>query len=120
MTDDSSRGPNRREFLVVGGAAAASLAFVASTGMSAAATGCTDGSCSTTTVWMLEPDWGYAWGPHAKTRLISRASRGAAANRVARTEADALDMNLHRCSFAPAVAVSVCAPRGGRVRSLLR
>ena len=64
-------------------------------------------AATTVTVWRLDPDWGYPRGPHGKTRLRSRASRNAAAHRYARTEADAVAMNLHRCSFAPAVPVEV-------------
>ena len=77
----------------------------------ASTTDCSAGACATTTVWMLDRDWGYPRGPHAKTRLVSRASRAAAANRIARTEADTLDMNLHLCSWAPAVAVQLSATR---------
>lgn len=62
----------------------------------------------TLTVWKLAADWREPRGPHGKTALESRASRNAAANRYARTERDALDMNLHRCSWAPAVPVAVC------------
>jgi hypothetical protein len=61
----------------------------------------------TMTVWRLDPDWGYPRGPHGKTRLVSRASRTAARHRYALSERDALDMNLHLCSFAPAVAIEV-------------
>lgn len=60
-------------------------------------------------MWQLDPDWGYPRGPHAKTRLVSNASRRAAQNRIALSEEDALEMNLHLCSFAPAVAHTVCA-----------
>ncbi len=58
-------------------------------------------------VWRLDADWGYPRGPHAKTRLRSAASRNAAAHRFALTESDALAMNLHKCSFAPAFSVEV-------------
>ncbi len=112
MSTRTRRGPDRRQFLVAGAASIAAIASVDFFSASAhAATTCGAGSCTTTTVWMLDPDWGYARGPHGKTRLVSAASRRAAANRVARTEAEALDMNLHQCSFAPAVAVDVCAAR---------
>jgi len=67
---------------------------------------CTD-RCETMTVWRLDADWGYPRGPHGKTKLTSKASRTAAANRWALTEQDALDMNLHLCSWAPAIAVQV-------------
>ncbi len=60
---------------------------------------------------MLDPDWGYPRGPHAKTHLVSRASRTAATNRIVRSEEDALDTNLHRCSWAPAVQVPACSTR---------
>lgn len=59
------------------------------------------------TVWRLSSDWGYPRGPHGKTRLESKASLNAAKNRWALTEQDALDMNLHLCSWAPAEAVEV-------------
>lgn len=61
----------------------------------------------TTTVWQLATEWTTPRGPHGKTRLVSRASRQAATHRVARSEADALAMNLHPCSWAPAVPVVV-------------
>ena len=119
-TPELSGIPNatsRRTFLVLSAATATTVALVdfAGVGSSAAATGpCASGDCSTTTLWMLDPDWGYPRGPHAKTRLVSRASRAAVANRMARTEADALSMNLHKCSFAPAVGVPVCTSRADR------
>jgi len=59
------------------------------------------------TVWKLDPDWGTPRGPHGKTELHSRASRAAARHRYALTEGDAEAMNLHKCSFAPAVPLSV-------------
>ena len=59
------------------------------------------------TAWRLDPDWGFARGPNNKTRLFSNASRQAAAHRWAIAEADALDMNLHLGSWAPAVQVLV-------------
>ena len=52
-------------------------------------------------VYMLDADWGYPRSPHAKTRLVSAVSRGAAASRIALSPQDALTMNLHLCSFAP-------------------
>jgi hypothetical protein len=61
------------------------------------------------TVWHLETDWAQPRGPHAKTRLVSRSSRRAAQHRYALTEADALAMNLHLCSWAPAAATEVCS-----------
>lgn len=64
--------------------------------------------CPTMTVWHLETDWAQPRGPHGKTRLVSRASRRAAQHRYALTEQDALDMNLHLCSYAPATQVEVC------------
>lgn len=63
----------------------------------------------TRTVWRLDPDWGYPRGPHGKTRLNSRASRSAAQHRYALTRQDAERMNLHLCSFAPAIPVVVDA-----------
>jgi hypothetical protein len=66
-------------------------------------------STATMTVWTLSPDWGTPRGPHGKMRLHSNASRRAAANRYALTRADAEAMNLHKCSFAPAVPVTVDA-----------
>ena len=96
----TATGIARRRVLIGSGAAgaAAAVAVVGATPVAAA---------TTVTVWRLDPDWGYPRGPHGKTRLRSRASRNAAAHRYARTEADALAMNLHRCSFAPAVPVEV-------------
>jgi hypothetical protein len=61
----------------------------------------------TMTVWRLASDWGYPRGPNGKTRLVSRASRNAASHRYALSERDALDMNLHLCSCAPASALVV-------------
>jgi TAT (twin-arginine translocation) pathway signal sequence len=104
---------SRRQFLKFGGATAAAVALVdvASTRPSGAATNGCSGTCTTTTVWMLAADWGYPRGPGGKTHLVSRASRNAAANRLARTQQDALDMNLHKCSYAPAIGVEVCQAR---------
>lgn len=58
-------------------------------------------------VWHLQTDWGFPRGPHGKTKLKSKASKIAAKHRWALTEQDALDMNLHLCSWAPAVPVLV-------------
>jgi hypothetical protein len=58
-------------------------------------------------VFQLDPDWGTPRGPHGKLRLVSRASRRAATNRIALSSDDALAMNLHPCSFAPARALTV-------------
>jgi hypothetical protein len=104
--------PSRRQFLALGGAVAVAAACydaVPSSALAATSSGCSGDACSTGTAWILDPAWGYARGPHAKTRLVSGASRAAAANRIARTEADALNMNLHQCSWAPAIPTSVCA-----------
>jgi hypothetical protein len=60
------------------------------------------------TVWHLETDWTPGRGPHDKTRLISRSSRRAAQHRYALSHPDALDMNLHLCSYAPASKTVVC------------
>jgi hypothetical protein len=65
------------------------------------------GATPTAVVWQLDPDWGYPRGPHGKTRLRSNAARQAAAHRYALTQADAEAMNLHKCSFAPPVAVPI-------------
>ncbi len=62
-------------------------------------------------VWKLNADWGYPRGPHGKTRLRSAASRNAAKYRYALSEPDAIAMNLHRCSYAPAVAITVTRSR---------
>jgi hypothetical protein len=104
--------PSRRQFLAFAGAVAVATACsdaVPSSALAATSSGCSGDACSTGTAWILDPAWGYARGPHAKTRLVSGASRAAAANRIARTEADALNMNLHQCSWAPAIPTSVCA-----------
>lgn len=95
---------SRRSLFKKAGAAAGVgvVALSMGTSYAAAANG------ETMTVWRLDPDWGYPRGPHGKTRLRSRASLNAAAHRYALTEQDALDMNLHLCSFAPAVPVEVC------------
>jgi hypothetical protein len=69
----------------------------------------TCGPCPTMTVWHLETDWTPGRGPYGKTRLISRASRRAAQHRYAFSHPDALDMNLHLCSYAPASATEVCS-----------
>jgi hypothetical protein len=114
VRDEPTRTRSRREFLVLGGGtvAAVTLADLGSMrGSGAATTGCSGVACTTTKVWMLDPDWGYARGPSGKTRLVSRASRLGAANRIARTQPEALDMNLHKCSYAPAISVDVCKVR---------
>lgn len=61
----------------------------------------------TLVVWKLDPDWGYPRGPHGKTRLRSASSRTAAKYRYALSESDAVAMNLHKCSYAPAVPITV-------------
>lgn len=86
--------------------AAGALTSAAVVHQSAGVAGAAD---TTMTVWKLESDWGRPRGPHGKTRLRSKASRRAAAHRYALTRADAEAMNLHKCSFAPAVAVTVDA-----------
>lgn len=105
---------SRRKFLV--GAATTTVALGSMQAVASAqnadvtdqgATHICDGECGTMTAWRLDPDWGYPRGPHGKTRLESKASRNAAKNRWALTEQDALDMNLHLCSWAPAVPVEV-------------
>lgn len=98
---ERTRQVGRRHFLCWSLTTTA-VAMVAHSPVAGAAT-----DCATTEVFMLDADWGYPRGPHAKTRLVSRASREAAANRVALTEADADAMNLHLCSFAPPRAVTV-------------
>ena len=98
--------PITRRHLIQAGAAMAGLAVVGLPGRAGAAT-C--GPCPRMTVWHLETDWAQPRGPHAKTRLVSRASRRAAQHRYALTEDDALAMNLHLCSWAPAAATEVCS-----------
>jgi hypothetical protein len=110
VSGPTSRRPTRRQFIAVG-AVTVTAASLDRFSLPAYAAGDALGSCPKTTVWMLDPDWGYLRGPHGKTRLVSRASRLAAENRVARTEQEALDMNLHKCSFAPAIPIEVCADR---------
>lgn len=65
------------------------------------------GGCESMTVWVLSPAWDTPRGPHGKTELKSKASLIAAKHRWALTETDALNMNLHKCSWAPAVPVQV-------------
>ena len=104
--------PSRRHFLAAGATTVAALALsnpLTAPAGAVTSSGCRAGSCATGTSWMLATDWTEPRGPHGKTRLESRASRTAAANRLARSEAEALDMNLHLCSWAPAVEVPVCA-----------
>lgn len=99
----------RRTFLIGAGAVGATVAIPVATASaqdSGSGGTCAD-DCETMTVWRLDPDWGYARGPHNKTKLESNASRQAAKNRWALTKRDALDMNLHKCSWAPAVPVEV-------------
>jgi hypothetical protein len=96
-------GLDRRRFLGVAGVGALSVFAGSVSKAQAASTG------QAVAVWQLDPDWGYPRGAHAKTRLVSRASRRAAQNRFALSEQEALDMNLHLCSFAPAVMRTVCA-----------
>lgn len=100
----------RRSFLAGIGAVGAAVAIPTAAANAFQGDGsghtCTD-KCETMTVWRLDADWGYARGPHGKTKLESKASLNAAKNRWALTEQDALDMNLHKCSWAPAVPVEV-------------
>lgn len=106
MVDLNRRAISRRHAVAGLGAAVA----VGAVGISTASrVGASPVSGATMTVWQLEPDWGYARGPHAKTRLVSRASRSAAAHRYALTQAQAELMNLHLCSSAPAVPLEVDA-----------
>lgn len=100
--DPSTEPTLRRRQLLAAGGSVGAAAFLAVGGRAGAATG-------TMTVWKLSPDWGTPRGPHGKTHLHSNASRRAAANRFALTRADAEAMNLHKCSFAPAVPVTVDA-----------
>lgn len=112
MVDATRRAVSRRQVLL--GAALTGLGLGLAGGLrrpSRAAAAACDGTCGTLTAWMLEPDWGHPRGPNGKTRLISRASRRAAAHRLARSAADAEDMNLHLCSFAPPRPVQVCEHR---------
>lgn len=108
MASSDPRRVDRRAFLalVSSGLVAGVLAAADPAGAAAATT---PERVPTRVVWQLATDWHPPRGPHGKTRLVSRASRRAATFRVARTEADALDMNLHPCSFAPAVPRTVCA-----------
>lgn len=94
----------RRHLLLgTGGVAALGLTLGATTDAGADA----DAAAGAMTVWRLDADWGAPRGPHGKTELHSRASRAAARHRYALTDRDALAMNLHKCSFAPAVPLSV-------------
>jgi hypothetical protein len=101
MSTDVAPGVGRRQFLGWGLVGTVTLA-AAGTGIAAAAL-----TPATMEVFQLEPDWGTPRGPHGKLRLLSTASRRAAANRIALNTDDALAMNLHPCSFAPARAVTV-------------
>jgi len=94
----------RREFLV--GSGVAGVAILSGPGSVVAAV--EKGNCEQLTVYKLSPDWGYPRGPNAKTKLRSRASITAAEHRYALTAADAEAMNLHLCSYAPAVPTEVC------------
>lgn len=85
------------------------MAGLAVVGLPGRANAATCGPCPRMTVWHLETDWAQPRGPHAKTRLVSRSSRRAAQHRYALTEADALAMNLHLCSWAPAASTEVCS-----------
>jgi len=105
-------GLGRRSFLGGLTATVATLATIATTMDAASAapvSSCTTG-CEIEdfmVVWRLDSNWGYPRGPHGKTKLNSNASRKAASYRWALTEQDAEDMNLHLCSYAPAVPVVV-------------
>lgn len=113
-TVDPRNHVSRRSF-VRGAAAAGSVVTAAVVGLAAPAAAQTSpptcgrgcGHDDLIVVWRLRSDWGTPRGPHNKTRLNSKASRNAAQYRWALTEQDALDMNLHKCSWAPAEAVSV-------------
>lgn len=94
------RGTSRRSFIAGAVGATVGLPLFGSTAAAQA------GGVNMT-AWRLDPDWGFARGPNNKTRLFSNASRQAAAHRWAIAEADALDMNLHLGSWAPAVQVLV-------------
>ncbi len=110
MVDVTRHTVSRRQVLV--GAALTGLGVAAGVFRPARSGAATcDGTCGTLTAWMLESDWGVPRGPNGKTRLRSRASRQAAAHRLARSAADAEHMNLHRCSFAPPRPVQVCEHR---------
>jgi len=63
--------------------------------------------CDTMVVYRLQSSWDLPRGPHGKTTLSSNASKTAAKHRWALTQNDALNMNLHKCSWAPAEAVVV-------------
>ncbi|HPU38041.1 MAG TPA: hypothetical protein PLS63_00600 [Microthrixaceae bacterium] len=98
--DTMHRGLHRRHVLYAAGV----LGTVTAIGMTDAGAAPESDSL---VVWKLSPDWGYPRGPHGKTRLRSAASRNAAKYRYALSESDAIAMNLHRCSYAPAVAITV-------------
>ncbi len=105
---DQHRAPTRRRMVQTIGA----LAVIGATGSmpSHASAAESNDACPAggrMTVWRLASEWEEPRGPHGKTRLESRASRNAATHRWALTEQDALDMNLHLCSWAPAVSVEV-------------
>lgn len=102
-TPECERAFSRRALL---GGVAVLTAGAAAFGGSAGAT-----TRDTITVWQLATEWREPRGPHGKTRLRSRASRNAARHRFALTRADAENMNLHKCSWAPAVPVVVSRQR---------
>lgn len=95
---------NRRTFL----SGAIALAGAGTIGVLAADPAAAQIDCGDTiTVYRLDTDWGYPRGPHGKTHLESNASKQAAAHRWALTAEDAENMNLHLCSYAPAIPVVV-------------
>jgi LPXTG-motif cell wall-anchored protein len=94
------QGLGRRQFCW--GVAGAATLLVAGMGSAGAAP-----VADVIEVFTLDADWGYPRGPHAKTRLISAASRRAAVNRIALSPDEALAMNLHLCSCAPTQSLLV-------------
>jgi hypothetical protein len=82
------RHSSRRTFLLGSLATAASALVVTSSSVAHASTTCGD----TTTVWTLNPQWGYPAGQHGRTACQCSACVSHAANKLFASQNDALDM----------------------------
>jgi len=61
------------------------------------------------TLWKLSADWGYPAGPKGRTRCKGRACHLHAANKIYRSQPDAIAGRLHPCCVAQPIAFEVPA-----------
>ena len=99
----------RRTFLAAGAATVASARVLGRSRALGALGSSNSLGTTTTSVWRLNPDWGYPLGPKGRTSVSSKASRLHAENKIFSSEAAARAGRLSPCSLAQPYSVELCA-----------